>query len=309
MLGPMPETSAPPDSKTADPSTADTRTAGTRTAGTVPDHDVPADTKPVDTESPEVGSELVAVEHGPGRVEIRLRRADKRNALTLEMYTTMVAAMERAEADDSVRAVIFSGEGAAFTAGNDLVDFIQNPPTGPDSPVVRFLAALRDAKKVLIAAIHGKTVGVGATMLLHCDYVAAAADTALVFPFVNLALVPEAGSSLLLPQMLGHLRAAEILLTGEPVMAARAYELGLVSKVVAPGEELDAARAFADKLVPLAPQALVQSKELMKLSSTDVATRMEEEISVFSQRLKSPEFAEAVRAFMEKRPPDFSSKG
>ena len=260
-------------------------------------------------ETPETTSEktaLVEISEHPGRIEIRLQRADKRNALTLDMYTAMVEAIARADADDSVRAVVFSGEGSMFTAGNDLMDFIKNPPTGPESPVLRFLAAISATPKVLTAAVQGQAVGVGATMLLHCDYVVAAEDAKLVFPFVNLALVPEAGSSLLLPQMIGHVRAVEILLTCEPVDAARAHALGLVNTVVSLGEELTAARAFADKLVPLAPQALVATKQLMKRGSTSVGVRMQEEIEVFSQRLKSPEFAEAVRAFTEKRKPDFS---
>ena len=257
------------------------------------------------TSSPEAThDDLVQVaRHGRG-VEIVLNRPAKKNALTGAMYTVMADAVEAADADPAVRSVLFAGAGTAFSAGNDLQDFVVNPP-GPDSPVLRFLRAIATTSMPLVAAVQGHAVGIGATMLLHCDYVAAGDDTELQFPFVSRALVPEAGSSLLLPRVTGYLRAAEILLTGDGVPAARALELGLVSRVVPVGEQRDAARQFADRLAGQPPAALRMTKRLMRDDAPGLEARMTAELALFAEGLRSPEFMEAVQAFLEKRAPSF----
>ncbi|NSX54077.1 enoyl-CoA hydratase-related protein [Parasulfitobacter algicola] len=238
-------------------------------------------------------------------VKIHLNRPEKKNALTVEMYTAIADAIETANADTSVRAVFFSGEGESFCAGNDLQDFMARPPTGPDSPVLRFLKTLRESDVALIAAVQGKAVGVGATMLLHTDHVVLTPDAELHFNFIKMALVPEAASSMLLPQYVGRQRAAEILMTGHPVLADEALATGLAAHVVSPKDAMPTALAFADKISTLAPAALRETKQLMQRPPEDLAARMHAENLMFMQRLGSPEFAEAVTAFMQKRPPNF----
>ncbi len=254
----------------------------------------------------DTGTDLVQVTRRGRSIEVVLNRPEKRNALIGAMYTAMAEAIEQADADRDVRSVLFSGNGTAFTAGNDLQDFVSNPPSA-DSPVVAFLNALTRTTTPVLAAVHGPAVGVGATMLLHCDYVAASEDTILQFPFVNRALLPEAASSLLLPRVTGYLRAAEILLTGDDVPARRALELGLVSAVVESGQHVQAARAFADRLARQPPAALRQTKQLLRDDAPGVEQRILAEMSLFSERLRSPEFFEAIGAFLEKREPDFDA--
>lgn len=237
-------------------------------------------------------------------LEIRLKRPDKKNAITLPMYAAMAAAIEAAGDDKGVRAILFCGEGETFCAGNDLSDFISQPISA-DSPVLRFLAAISKTPLVMIAAVQGACVGIGATLLLHCDYVAAAPTAALQFNFVRIALVPEAASSLLLPRAVGRLKAAELMLTGDPVEAYEAQALGLVSLVVEDGDVLAAARAFADKLAVLAPEAVRLTRHLLRSETEGVAARMAEENGVFMRQLGSPEFKEAVAPFMLKRKPNF----
>jgi enoyl-CoA hydratase/carnithine racemase len=202
--------------------------------------------------------------------------------------------------------LLLRGEGGTFTSGNDLNDFIQSPPTGDDSPVARFLHALVDLDKPLVAAVEGRAVGIGVTMLLHCDLVYAAADAKLSMPFVNLALVPEAASTLLLPRLVGHPRAAEMLFFGEPFDAVVAKELGLVNAVVPAAEVVEyaqgRARALADKPI----EALRQTKRLLKAPlREETRARMRAEAAAFVERLASPELREAVSAFFEKRVPRF----
>jgi enoyl-CoA hydratase/carnithine racemase len=240
---------------------------------------------------------------------IRLHRPEKKNAITVAMYQAMADAVNEAERDDAVRVILLTASGDTFTAGNDLGDFMQNPPVGPDSPVLQFLAALSTAPKPLLAAVDGNAVGVGLTMLLHCDLVYASERAVLRAPFVDLGLVPEAASSLLLPRAIGHQRAAELLLLGEPLDAARAHGLGLVTRVV-PAAELEAtARAAATKLAQKAPEALALTKALLKETGhATVPERIAHEARIFGARLASAEVREAISAFFQKRTPDFSKK-
>lgn len=248
----------------------------------------------------------VTVRTVDGVREIVMARPARKNALTVAMYEAMADAIDGAASEAAVRAVLLRGEGGTFTSGNDLNDFIQRPPTGDDSPVARFLDALVELDKPLVAAVEGRAIGIGVTMLLHCDLVYAAADAKLSMPFVNLALVPEAASSLLLPRLVGHPRAAEMLFFGEPFDAVVAKELGLVNAVVPAAEVVEyaqgRARALADKPI----EALRQTKRLLKAPLRDeTRARMRAEAAAFTERLASPELREAVSAFFEKRAPRF----
>ncbi|HZR35822.1 MAG TPA: enoyl-CoA hydratase [Nevskia sp.] len=250
---------------------------------------------------------------GSGVFEIRFNRPDKKNAFTIPMYEGIVAALRQAEADSSIRVILFSGEGAAFSAGNDLQDFMNNPPdlgAGPEpGPVMQFMRTLSSVRKVVVAAVQGPAVGVGATMLLHCDLVLAADTARLSLPFINLGLVPEFGSTQLLPQRVGYLKAAELTLLGEPFDGATAQRLGLVNQVVPAAELHQAARALAAKLAAKAPEALLLTKELLKSGGDSLAQRIDTEVQHFARRLRSAEFREAATAFFEKRAPDFTKLG
>lgn len=239
------------------------------------------------------------------RIEAILNRPDKRNALTGDMYVAMADALVEAEEAPEVLAFVIGGRGATFCAGADIVDFRTNPQGEADGPASRFLAAIASSSKVVIAAVHGAAVGVGSTMLLHCDHVVAADDATLRFAFVNLALVPEAASSLLLPAAVGRLKAAELMLTGDPLPATEALVLGLISRVVRTGSQLDAARAFAVRLDGLPPEALRATKRLLRSETAGISDRMAEESVIFRRRLASAEFREAASAFIEKRQPVF----
>lgn len=251
-------------------------------------------------------SDLVTVSRRGNTIEIELNRPDKKNAITSDMYATMADALAQAEADPSVRSVLLSGAGSAFSSGNDLQDFLAGS-MDDDPPVLRFLQALAGATVPIVAAVHGPAVGIGATMLLHCEHVVAASDTVLRFPFVSMALVPEAGSSLLLPRVTGYLRAAEILLTSQKIDAESALALGLVSRVVEVGEQLDAARQFTDGLAGQPPAAVRLTKKLLRDDTAGLDARIAAELELFRERLTSPEFLEAVTAFMQKRPPNFDA--
>jgi enoyl-CoA hydratase/carnithine racemase len=239
-------------------------------------------------------------------LHIRLDRADKRNAVTRSMYEAMVDAIVGAETDETIRAILFSGAGEGFCAGNDLNDFLADPPTSMDSPAFRFLRAISTATKVLVAAVHGAAVGIGTTMLLHCDFVVAARSAKLSLPFVTLGLVPEAASTLLLPRAIGHRRATELLLLGEPIDAETALRWGLVNRVVDDATLIDVAIETVTRVGSLPPSAVRLSKQLLKDDRGDVAARIEQEANIFMDRLKAPEFQEAASAFLEKRTPDFS---
>jgi len=233
-------------------------------------------------------------------------RPDKRNAITVAMYNELATALKTAEADPSIRIVLFHGQSDVFTAGNDLRDFLENPPDGPDHPAFRFIRALASANKVLVAAVDGPAIGVGATMLLHCDVVIAARTAQFAFPFINLGLIPEAGSSLLLPRLVGYHRAAALLMLGDSFDAETARDIGLVARVVESGDLLPEALALAARLAAKAPEALRQVKALLKSPKEEVDARIVAEAEVFMSRLRSPELREAVEAFFAKRPPDFS---
>lgn len=246
-----------------------------------------------------------------GILTLTFNRLDKKNAITRAMYTALADALEAAVNDDAVRVAVFQGDPSCFTAGNDLADFLSNPPDmtpgAEPAPVVRFLNILRDFPKPLIAAVAGPAVGIGTTLLLHCDLVYAADNTGFSLPFVNLGLCPEAGSSLLLPQIVGYQRAAEKLLFGEPFSAEDALDMGLVNRVLPPTEVNAYAQAQAAKLAAKPATSLRVSKALMRQSNTEALHAvMLAELQQFGALLRGPATKEAISAVMEKRKPDFS---
>ena len=243
-------------------------------------------------------SAQILVSSADGVCEIRLNRPEKRNAITLSMYEALCAGLAQAQADATVRAVLFSGEGAGFTAGNDLNDFLGGLKFSGDNPILRLLRALATFGKPLLAAVHGQTVGIGTTLLLHCDLVVAARTTMFSMPFVALGLVPEAASSLLLPRLVGQQRAAELLLLGKPFDAATAHTLGLVNRVVEDAELLGTARALARSVAAQPPEALLAARRLLRGDPAQVLARIDEEAKVFGERLESEEFRAAARAVL-----------
>jgi len=248
----------------------------------------------------------ILTEIAGGVMTLTFNRPDKKNALTSEMYAALADGFAAAEADPAVRVILLTGAGGAFTAGNDLQDFLARPPQGDEAPVSRFLRALATASKPLVAAVQGVAVGVGTTMLLHCDLVYAAQKAKLSTPFVNLALVPEAASSLLLPQRIGHARAAAMFMLGEALDAATAHGYGLVNAVLpSRGEAQAAAYKAAAALAAKAPSAIRETKRLMR-DAAAIAALMEKEGTLFARQVASPEAREAFTAFLEKRPADFS---
>lgn len=246
-------------------------------------------------------SDQVLVSTSGGVCEIQLNRPEKRNAITFAMYGALVDALNEARADDGVRVVLISGAGASFTAGNDLNDFLhQANLSDDDSATVRFLRLLPGFRKVLIAAVHGQTVGIGVTMLLHCDLVVAARSVQMSMPFVKLGLVPEAASSLLLPRAIGHQRAAELLLLGKPFDAAAGLQMGIVNRVVEDAALMEEARSLARSVAQQPPNALLATKRLLRSEVGSVTARVEEELEAFRQQLGSAEFKAAAEAFLSK---------
>lgn len=242
-----------------------------------------------------------------GVTTITLNRLARKNSLTAAMYGTLADALEAAQADAGVRVVVLQGDPTVFSAGNDIGDFLDQPPAGQDSPVFRFLRGIAAFPKPLLAAVSGPAVGIGTTMLLHCDLVYAGDNAVFSLPFVNLGLCPEAASSLLVPQMLGYHRAAEALLLGEPFMAEAALEVGLVNRVLPPTEVNGYAQAQARKLAAKPATSLVETKRLMKKGQHQlVMQQMVDEGASFGRMLQEPAAKEAFTAFMEKRRPDFS---
>jgi enoyl-CoA hydratase/carnithine racemase len=237
---------------------------------------------------------------------IEIARPEKKNAITVAMYQQMADALYDAQLDAGVRAVLITGQPGIFTSGNDLEDFMQRPATA-DSPVFKFMEALTTCEKPVIAAVTGAAIGIGTTMLLHCDLVYVADDARLAMPFVSLGLVPEFASSLVLPRLLGNVRAAEKLLLGDPFTGPQAVELGLANAVLPAAEVVPHARRIAERFNALPPGAVRDSKKLMRAALKDVLPGViRSEAELFGARLRSPEAREAFQAFFEKRKPDFS---
>jgi enoyl-CoA hydratase/carnithine racemase len=251
-------------------------------------------------------TEHLKVTQDAGVLEIIFARPEKKNALSNAMYRAATEALERADNDPAIRVVLFGAEGDAFTAGNDIADFAKAAAGGPrDLAAFGFITALGRAEKPIVAAVSGLAVGVGTTMLLHCDLVYVAETAVLTTPFVNLALVPEAASSLLLPGRIGHARAFAMFALGESISGAEAFTLGLANKVLPRDDVLPVARAAARKLAVQPLGAVVATKKLMR-DRERILARMSEESAVFGQRLQTAEAREAFRAFAERRPPEFT---
>jgi enoyl-CoA hydratase/carnithine racemase len=244
-------------------------------------------------------SEVLDTQIGAVRF-LSFNRPTKMNALTRDMYGRLAAGLNEAAGDFSVRAVVITSEGDHFTAGNDIVDFMDNPPTGESSEVATFLAALLNFPKPLIAAVKGNAVGVGTTMLLHCDVVVAAPSANFSMPFVTLGLVPEAGSTFLFPALVGYQRAARIFMTGESFSANDALEMGLIAQVNS--DALTAARKIAEQIAEQPPQAMINTKALLKARNHDsVAAVMKAEFEIFALALQSDEAMGAFMKFMAKK--------
>lgn len=251
-------------------------------------------------------TEFVKSELDSGVLTLTLARPDKKNAITNAMYGALADALERAETDSAIRAVIFQGDGDSFTAGNDMADFAaQSKDPSIKSQVSRFLKNLAVSTKPLIAAVQGNAVGIGTTMLLHCDLIYVAPTARLITPFVNIALVPEAASTHLLPERVGYARAYEMFAFGEPVDGPTAVSIGLANALV-PADELRAkAREAAVKLAKRPAGSLSQTKALMR-NPAAISAQMEREGAILHERLKGAEAREALTAFAERRQPDFS---
>lgn len=251
-------------------------------------------------------SAQVLVEPGEdGVLSIRLARPERRNAITVAMYAALADAIERAASDPSIRLITLEGEGEDFTAGNDLGDFLQampDPGLAQDIPVWRLLRALASNQVPLIAAVHGNAVGIGTTILFHCDFVLAEEGCRFVMPFVDLGLVPEAASSLLFPRLAGRRRAARYLLLGEPFGAKEAFAMGLASHVVEKGMLRGAISELVAALLAKPPEALRQTQALLRRADTsEILERMDLENSHFSERLQSEEVKLAITAFFASR--------
>lgn len=246
-----------------------------------------------------------------GVATIEIARPEKKNALTVAMYQAMCDALQAAVADNSVRAVLITGQPGIFTSGNDIEDFMQRSPgqgsDGQDSPVFRFMRALLECDKPVVAAVTGAAIGIGTTMLLHCDFVYVSDEARLAMPFVSLGLVPEYASSLLVPQLMGHAKAAEKLLLGEPFTPSEAVECGLANAVLPAGEVVNHARRVAERFNALPPGAVRGAKNLLRAPQRELILKtIRTEGELFASRLRSPEAMEAFQAFFQKRKPDFS---
>lgn len=250
-------------------------------------------------------SDHILTERSGAVITIRMSRPEKKNALTFDMYRGLTDVINSAIRDDTVRVLLLAGAGGVFTAGNDLKDFAAPGNADASSPVFGFLHTIASCPKPIVAAVNGVAVGIGTTMLLHCDLIVADPATRFSLPFINLGLVPEAASSLILPRMIGHQRASELLLLGDMFDAATAERHGIINKVSAPGESETDAMAWAQTLARKAPNALRVSKALLKSETTGIEARIEEEARAFLPMLRGPEFREALMAFMEKRAPKF----
>ncbi len=246
------------------------------------------------------------VSNGVSTIEIC--RPEKKNALTLAMYESMTDAIRAAVADGKVRSILLTGQPGLFTAGNDLEEFAKNPPQGTDSPVFRFMKALSECEKPVLAAVTGTAIGIGVTLLLHCDFVYVAHEARLAMPFVSLGLTPEFGSSLLLPRLIGNVRASEKLLLGDPFTGDEAVALGIANEALAMGDVLSRTRKTAERFNALPPSAVRDGKKMMRRSLAQVLPEtLAVESDLFLRRLQHPEAKEAFKAFFEKRKPNFDS--
>jgi len=247
-----------------------------------------------------------------GVATIEIARPEKKNALTVAMYQAMADALRAAAADKAVRAVLLTGQPGIFTSGNDIEDFMSRPPGQGgsdvmDSPVFQFMRALVECDKPVVAAVTGAAIGIGTTMLLHCDFVYVSDEARLVMPFVALGLVPEFASSITVAQRIGHARAAEKLLLGEPFTPEQAVDCGIANAVLPAGEVVNHARRIAERFNQLPPGAVQGAKRLMRAPQREqILATIGTEGALFAERLRSPEAMEAFQAFFQKRKPDFS---
>jgi enoyl-CoA hydratase/carnithine racemase len=242
-----------------------------------------------------------------GVATIEIARPEKKNAITGAMYQQMADALNAAKADGAVRAVLITGQPGIFTSGNDIEDFMQRPPGTTESPAFVFMRALMGCDKPVIAAVTGAAIGIGTTLLLHCDFVYVSDEARLAMPFVSLGLVPEFASSLIVPQLMGNVRAAEKLLLGDPFTGADAVECGIANAVLPAGEVVNHARRIAERFNALPPGAVREAKQLLRGPQREVILKtIRTEGELFAQRLRSPEAMEAFQAFFQKRKPDFS---
>jgi enoyl-CoA hydratase/carnithine racemase len=249
----------------------------------------------------------IVTEHDGSILRVQLNRPTKRNAMTSAMYVALAGIFNEAANDENTRVVLWHGAGDSFCAGNDIDDFLKNPPGPGESPQARLMNALLNFDKPLVAAVHGAAIGGGTTMLTHCDFVYAGESTRFQMPFINLAVVPEFGSSCSVPARIGHLRAAELILMGVPFDAGRAAELGLVTQVISDKVVLARATETARMLAAKPAKALQASKRLMKQPIREqIRAAMEAENEEFSAQVRSEDAKEAFAAFLEKRNPDFT---
>lgn len=247
-------------------------------------------------------TDILATRRGAS-LELAFNRPARRNALTNAMYDALTEALAGAERDEGVRAIVFHGDEQAFTAGNDLADFLERPPAGEDSPVFRFIRAVLAGTKPLIAAANGNAVGIGTTLLLHCDLVYAGENAKFSLPFAGLGLLPEFASSYTLPRIAGYHRAAEMLLLGEPYGAQQALAAGFVNRVLPPGETLGAARAAADRICALPAKSVRLTRQLLRaVDRAPIAARALEEAQHFRRMLGEPPAREAMSKFFDKKP-------
>ncbi|MCS4311842.1 enoyl-CoA hydratase/carnithine racemase [Pseudomonas sp. BIGb0381] len=248
-------------------------------------------------------TDAILLQRERGLLTLLLNRPDKKNALTRAMYSQLAQALEQADADPDINAVLIQGSSGCFTAGNDIGDFLEQPPSDLDSPAFHFMKSLLNCRKPVIAAVAGAAVGIGTTLLLHCDLVYISRDARLRMPFVNLGLCPEFGASLILPRLLGHAKAAELLLLGEGFTGEQAAAWGIATEALGSGEAaLAKAREMAERFEVLAPGAVQVSKQLMKsVDREQLRQVIEEEGALFVQRLKSPEAIAALSGFMDRR--------
>ena len=235
-----------------------------------------------------------------GVLTITLCRQDKKNALTAAMYAELASAIGEASPGDNVRCIVITG-GTDFTAGNDLADFLENPPTSPDAPVVQFMQALESCPLPVVAAVDGVAVGIGTTLLLHCDLIYCTPGTRFAMPFINLGVVPEFASSLLLPRLAGYPRAAELLMLGEPFGADKAQEIGLVNAIVEAEQLQEYVQHVARKLAEKPQTALHHTKALLKGNSVSVQERINAEMEVFAKLLTSEDAVNRLKGFFRKK--------